>query len=157
MIMYEINEVPWRVVDYYVERKPHSAIAQLLARSQTYTTQTKDTGELHPWSTWPTLHRGVYNDTHNIRFLNQELPEQHPPIWQLLNTAGVRTGVFLSLQSHPIPEGEWGLLHPGYFCTHSKYLAEKIRAVSALQPASNQTRRRRRTADFFGSRRPRRS
>ena len=30
-------------------------------------------GELHPWSTWPTVHRGVTNETHRINFINQDL------------------------------------------------------------------------------------
>ena len=32
-----------------------------------------DEGELHPWSTWPTVHRGVNNNLHKIRFINQDL------------------------------------------------------------------------------------
>ena len=38
-----------------------------------YETYTYDSGELHPWTTWPTIHRGVGRDIHGISFLNQPL------------------------------------------------------------------------------------
>lgn len=103
LLLYELNEVPWRVVDLYVARNPHSAVARLVAKTTTYTTVTKDEGELHPWSTWPTMHRGVTNLVHNIRFINQSLAgaDAYPPVWQTLQLEGKRAGVFGSLQSYP--------------------------------------------------------
>ena len=105
LIVYELNEVPWRVIDWYVRLRPNSALAQLLGRAKTFTTVTKDEGELHPWTTWPTFHRGVNNTQHQIRFLNQNLDEaaHYPPIWETLSQAGKRVGVFGSLQSYPPP------------------------------------------------------
>src|SRR6266446_6082509 len=97
LISYELNEVPWRVVDYYLKGRPHSHLRQALEHSISFTTKTSDSGELHPWSTWPTVHRGVYNDRHQIRFINQELSDEFPPIWELLCRQGVRVGVFGSL------------------------------------------------------------
>ena len=101
--IYEINEVPWQVVDYYLEKRPKAYLAKFIGNSTNFITETKDSGELHPWSTWPTLHRGVTNDTHNIRSLNQDLSaaDDYPPIWEILNTAGVTTGICGSLQSYP--------------------------------------------------------
>jgi len=82
LVVYELNEVPWRVIDWYVQRAPGSAIALLLAGARSFTTVTQDEGELHPWTTWPTLHRGVTNARHNIRFINQSLKdaEPYPPL-----------------------------------------------------------------------------
>ena len=47
---------------------------------------TEDDGELHPWSTWPTVLRGVNNNIHNIRFINQDLrcSKFYKPIWEIL-------------------------------------------------------------------------
>lgn len=103
VLCYELNEVPWKVVDYYVETRPQSNLAALLSTSHTYTTRTIDEGELHPWSTWPTMHRGVSNQIHEIKYLNQDLSgaEGWPPIWDILAENGVSTGVFGSLQSFP--------------------------------------------------------
>ncbi len=106
LILYELNEVPWRVVDWYIQLRSKSAIARLLSRSKTFTTVTKDEGELHPWTTWPTFHRGVNNTQHKIRFINQNLDEakSYPPVWETLSQAGKRVGIFGSLQSYPPPK-----------------------------------------------------
>lgn len=105
LVIYELNEVPWRVIDWYVRLRPSSALARLLGCAKTFTTVTKDEGELHPWTTWPTFHRGVNNTQHQIRFINQNLDEaaHYPPIWETLSQVGKRVGVFGSLQSYPPP------------------------------------------------------
>ncbi|MFM0140892.1 hypothetical protein [Caballeronia grimmiae] len=118
IIMYELNEVPWRIVDWYVAERPNSHFAKVLDRSLTYTTNTHDSGELHPWSTWPTVHRGVYNDQHQIRFLNQDLSvaDRFPPIWEILSSKGFKVGVFGSLQSYPVPSsGKYSFYVPDTF------------------------------------------
>jgi len=105
VLLYELNEVPWDVIDFYISGNPHSCLAQIVRRSKCYTTCTVDVGELHPWVTWPTLHRGVDNTVHKIEFLNQDLSEAsaYPPIWETASRAGLRVGVFGSLQSYPVP------------------------------------------------------
>jgi hypothetical protein len=105
VFLYELNEVPWRVFDWYRSERPNSTMATLLAGSACYTTRTHDEGELHPWSTWPTLHRGVYNTQHKILFINQDktCAAGYPPLWESLVKRGVRVGVFASLQSFPVP------------------------------------------------------
>ena len=107
LVIYELNEVPWRVFDWYVKLKPKSNFAHLLGTAKTFTTVTRDEGELHPWTTWPTFHRGVTNSTHNIRFINQNLADStnFPPVWETLEKSGKRVGVFGSLQSYPPPSG----------------------------------------------------
>jgi hypothetical protein len=106
LIVYELNEVPWRVIDWYVRLRPSSALARLLGCAKTFTTVTSDEGELHPWTTWPTFHRGVNNTQHQVRFINQNLDEVklYPPVWETLSQAGKRVGVFGSLQSYPPPK-----------------------------------------------------
>ena len=109
LCLYELNEVPYRVVDWHIRFfNPASAFAKLVKNSAKYTTFTCDEGELHPWTTWPTLHRGVTNQVHNIRFINQSLAhaDAYPPVWQTLNQAGKRVGVFGSLQSYPPPSDD---------------------------------------------------
>ena len=110
LIVYELNEVPWRVMDWYARRNRDSALAQMLGQSTTFTTITHDEGELHPWTTWPTLHRGVTNSVHGIRFINQSLAEAnaYPPVWETLQQAGKRIGLFGSLQSYPPPSKDDG-------------------------------------------------
>jgi len=106
LMVYELNEVPWRVIDWYVRRNTDSALGQILGSAATFTTVTHDEGELHPWTTWPTFHRGVTNSKHNIRFINQSMKdaEGYPPVWETLKFAGKRVGLFGSLQSYPPPK-----------------------------------------------------
>ncbi|MFM0226478.1 hypothetical protein [Paraburkholderia dipogonis] len=128
LIVYELNEVPWRIVDWYVKQRPNSNLAKILPASLSYTTITHDQGELHPWSTWPTVHRGVYNGQHNIRFINQDLAHasEFPPIWEVLSKRGYRVGVFGSLQSYPVPQtGKYSFYVPDTFArTPETYPAE---------------------------------
>ena len=105
-IVYEVNEVPWPILDLYIKKKPSSCLARLIKEAKSYTTFCPDTGELHPWSTWPTLHRGVANTVHNITFLNQDLScaNEYPPLWELIAQANKKIGVCGSLQSYPVPQ-----------------------------------------------------
>lgn len=58
LIQFEINEVPWKVVNHYCTLKPQSTLATLLKVSYKYETITPDTGKLSPWITWPTFIEG---------------------------------------------------------------------------------------------------
>jgi hypothetical protein len=106
IIFYELNEVPLRILDWFVSRQPKSALADLLRHGRTYQTYTEDAGHLSPWITWPTLHRGVTNQHHEIYDFGQNLKHVnnvYPPIWTILAEAGRRVGIFGSLHSYPVP------------------------------------------------------
>ncbi|MCF6764294.1 hypothetical protein L3V82_00815 [Thiotrichales bacterium 19S3-7] len=129
-ILYELNEVPWEVIDKYVRDRPNSTLAKLLPESLQLTSYTKDEGELHPWSTWPTVHRGVYNFVHNLRFINQEDKScSYPPIWEILSENKIDVGVFGSLQSWPVPKNcqSYSFYVPDTFAkdekTHPSYMS----------------------------------
>ena len=66
LIIYELNEVPEKLLKKYINDRPHSNFAKLYKSGIFKITTTNDDGELHPWSTWPSLHRGVPNFVHNI-------------------------------------------------------------------------------------------
>ncbi|MES2135436.1 MAG: hypothetical protein V4502_00060 [Pseudomonadota bacterium] len=105
-VLFELNEVPLRVVRHYADRHPGSAFARLLAKGQRWDTVTPDKGHLSPWITWPTLHRGVSSEQHHIVALGQDVAEvnsHYPPVWTLLAAAGRRVGMFGSLHSYPPP------------------------------------------------------
>ena len=103
LILYELNEVPLKLLKLYSEIRPKSNISYLLNQGNILKTTTKDKGELHPWSTWPTIHRGVTNEKHKINFINQDLTKakKWPPIWEILANNNVSIGIFGSLQSYP--------------------------------------------------------
>ena len=131
VFLYELNEVPWKVIDHYIEKRPNCFLKSLLKKSEQYNTHTADTGELHPWSTWPTVHRGVHNEVHGIRYINQDLAhaQKYPPIWEVVCNHGKTAGVIGSLQSYPAYQHPNMLFHvPDTFaktehCIPSKYNA----------------------------------
>jgi len=105
-ILFELNEVPIRVVRHYADHHPHSAFAKVLRHGSKWETFTPDRGHLSPWITWPTLHRGVPSTEHQITALGQHVADVdglYPPIWALLTHAGKRVGLFGSLHSYPLP------------------------------------------------------
>ena len=135
LLCYELNEVPWRVIDYYVNLRPNSHVAKLLSRSAQLTTRTVDTGELHPWSTWPTVHRGVANDVHDIHSLNQDLTpaKDYPPAWELLTKGGKTCGIFGSLQSYPPVRHENMQFHiPDTFAAGSDTIPKRVEPFQAF-------------------------
>lgn len=106
IIFFELNEVPIRVFDYYRKMRPNSWIALNYPKFKKYETITENKGHLSPWNTWPTLHRGVPSDKHFVSDFNQNLTEvdkEFPPIWDVLSTNGIKTGVFGSLHSQAVP------------------------------------------------------
>ena len=106
VILFELNEVPWRIVDDYVARRPDGALATALRGSRQYVTVAADVGHLSPWTTWPSVHRGVPDELHLIGDLGQDraaVDRAYPPVWQLLHDLGASVGVCGSLHSHPPP------------------------------------------------------
>tara|TARA_A100001388_G_scaffold182021_1_gene136356 strand:- start:26383 stop:27789 length:1407 start_codon:yes stop_codon:yes gene_type:complete len=103
LIIYELNEVPRKLIEYYLKYKPNCNIKKIINQGFFIDTFTLDEGELHPWSTWPTVHRGVPNKFHNIKFINQDLKKSqtYKPIWEFLIEKKISVGIFGSLQSYP--------------------------------------------------------
>lgn len=107
LVVYELNEVPKRLFEFYANVFPSSAFAKLRDSSRLFETVTADVGSLSPWITWPTLHRGVSNVRHEISDLGQDLTKvnaEYPALYSLLAQQGVKVGVFGSLQSYPLPD-----------------------------------------------------
>jgi hypothetical protein len=141
VVLYELNEVPWRVVDWYTARRPHSHLARALRSAETYTSVTHDAGELHPWTTWPSVHRGVYNTDHRIRFVNQDLSgaSRYPPIWQVIAQTGKSVGVFGSLQSYPPPRDvPYAFYVPDTFAGGPETLPARYACFQAVNLAQTQ-------------------
>lgn len=114
VIVYELNEVPWRVVDHHVQRHPDGAFARVLAEGATFTTRVD--GPLHPWVAWPTLHRGLPPAEHGVRFLGQDpTSTRGEPLWEALSRAGRSIGVFGSFWALAPPAGMRGFFVPDLF------------------------------------------
>lgn len=107
VLILELNEVPWRVIETFVERHPTSAFASIMRKSGRLPTYLPDTGQLHPKTSWQTFHRGVPDHVHGIREYNQlHSPGQqnNPTLWALAKNAGKRVGCGASIGSWPVPQ-----------------------------------------------------
>jgi len=107
IILFELNEVPLRVIDQFCAWRPASNLALTLPLCRQHQTYAEDS-KLSPWTTWSTLHRGVVDRKHTIHEFGQdlvEINEQFPQIWEILQRQGVSVGVCGSLHTYPLPEG----------------------------------------------------
>jgi len=107
IILFELNEVPYRVIDYYCHANPKSTLARLLPGCAQYETYSEDVSSLSPWKTWPSVHGVVNDERHLIQNFGQDLKEVdavYPPIWKILTQHGLKTGICGSLHSYPMPE-----------------------------------------------------
>src|SRR5438067_120606 len=97
ILLLEMNEIPWRLLDRYKEQFPY--IRHFFEDAHQFTTTTVDTGELSPWVTWPTLHRGMSNEEHGIKNLGQDPATfRGKPIWKEIREQGGSIGICGSLQ-----------------------------------------------------------
>ncbi len=107
IILFELNEVPFRVIDYFCQINPHSTLARLMPSLHQYESYSEDVSSLSPWKTWPTVHRGVIDGKHFLHDFGQDLTEVdkvYPPLWKILTQNGIKSGVFGSLHTYPLPE-----------------------------------------------------
>lgn len=128
ILLLEINEIPWRLIDRYIERPEFANIRRFLKQAHQFTTVAVDTGELSPWVTWPTFHRGMNNERHGIKNLGQDPSTfKGKPIWEEVRERGGSIGICGSMQSWPpIDPGEGGFYVPDTFAhdesCHPSYL-----------------------------------
>ncbi|MES2803330.1 MAG: hypothetical protein V4654_12620 [Bdellovibrionota bacterium] len=117
VLFLEINEVPYRLIDQYINHKDFSNIKKLFQNSWTFTSIAVDDGELSPWITWPTVHRGMDSSQHGVKNLGQDVKTfQGSTIWEDLRKQGYSVGVFGALQSWPPKDpGSHGFYIPDTF------------------------------------------
>jgi len=142
LLLLEINEVPWRLVDRFKADSRYPALGRFFRESRTLTNVAVDTGELSPWITWPTFHRGMPKEEHGIRYLGQD-PASFlgTPIWEEYRNRGYSIGVLGSMQSWPpIMPGPGGFYLPDTFAHDSSCIPESLEPVQRFnlqQTASN--------------------
>jgi hypothetical protein len=123
VILFELNEVPFQVLDEFCKKYPGSELSALMKRSRQFITTCEDEIELDPWISWPTLHRGVTDRQHRILSLGQVLDKvdaKYPPIWRILTAGGRTAGIFGSLHSSHIPPSmkQYKFYLPDFFDEH---------------------------------------
>jgi hypothetical protein len=130
IVLLELNEVPFKIVDQFCQANPQSTLARTLPQCRQYDTYAEDRGSLSPWITWPTVHRGVTNERHHIHSFGQDLGDvnaEYPPIWEILSGAGISTGICGTLHTYPIVKD---------LSNYSFYLPDTFAAGSECFPNS---------------------
>ncbi len=141
ILLLEMNEVPWRLIDRF-SRYGYRSIERFFSSARLLTNVAVDTGELSPWVTWPTFHRGMPKERHGIKNLGQDPSTfRGTPIWQEFRQRGYSIGVCGSLQSWPpIEPGEGGFYIPDTFAHDSSCIPsslEPLQRFNLLQTTSN--------------------
>ncbi len=128
LLLLEINEVPWRLIDEFVAHPELPSLRAFFGAARTRTTRSTDIGELHPWVTWPSFHRGMDNRSHGIAFLGQDPATfKGKPIWQEYRERGHSVGIFGSLQSWPPQDpGPGGFHVPDTFARDERCIPEWV-------------------------------
>lgn len=133
IILFELNEVPWTILNYFSNKYENSVLSNILKNSKKIETFTEDrTDHLHPWMTWPSLHRGVINKKHGIEEFGQNLNDvdkEFPPIWKILADHNINVGIFGSLHSyHSFPEDltNYSFYFPDTFAAGSECFPKKL-------------------------------
>lgn len=131
VILFELNEVPFKVIYHFCKLYPESNIAKVFSKGRKYETYAEDMGHLSPWITWPTVHRGVTNEKHFISDFGQDLSEQekqYPAIWNILAKARVKVGLFGSLHTYPLPGNmeNFSFYVPDTFAAGSECFPKKL-------------------------------
>ena len=137
IILFELNEVPMKIVRYFVRARPESTLAKILPTARKFETFAEDAGELSPWITWPTFHRGVSNRKHYINAFGQPLDEidkEFPPVWKILTDYGRQVGMFGSLHSYPPPQSyeNYSFYVPDVFASGKECFPKSIEAFQAF-------------------------
>ena len=104
IIFLELNEVPDKIFKRSFKSKKYKTD---LSEFEYTRTISNDIGELSPWITWPTVHRGITNKQHLIKDINQdvtELDKKFPTIMSDLASNGYKVGVFGSMHSGSVRE-----------------------------------------------------
>jgi len=134
VVIYELNAVPWTVVDRFLLRTSHTRLARILSRAQTYTTLCNDPNPLEPWRAWPTLHTGLSSVEHRSLDLGQD-PTTFggEPIWDTVARQGLKVGVFGALQSWPARTyASGGFYVPDTFARTPECVPESLTEVQAF-------------------------
>ncbi len=102
-VVIEINEIPPRLLRWYAERTPNSAVAELLRTSVLAETVLNEEPErgLYPSQSWATLAMGVPHDKHGVYWYGDPKPADLPLYWQAIAKTR-RVGVFGTLHSSPL-------------------------------------------------------
>lgn len=137
VVLYELNEVPWDIVDVYVAARPQSNLSLLLPRALLRTTIDDDPIDLMPWRSWPTFHTSLFTPDHNSYDQGQDPATfRGAPLWDVADDSGARVGLFGVLQSWPSKRfRNGGFYVPDSFARTPETVPASLRRFQAFNTA----------------------
>ncbi|MCX6125868.1 MAG: hypothetical protein NTV34_14130, partial [Proteobacteria bacterium] len=133
LLLIELNEFNRELLCKAADAFQFKNIQRLnsLAESQTYTSDTLDSGYLEPWVQWVSLHSGIPSSEHRIKHLGDIASLKGKQIWEVWSDRGISSGVWGVLNGKradaklceffaPDP---WTFSEPGYPESVTNYVA----------------------------------
>jgi hypothetical protein len=136
VLLLELNEINWRVVDRLIEQRGTGFLPNFekMKKQGAWAVQSavERSPLLDPWITWVTLHTGVSPAVHGASVLEQSSDSiSAPRTWQYVADAGRKVGVFGSISSYPPPPVN-GFVVPGPFAPGNETHPPRLAPVQAV-------------------------
>lgn len=133
VLLVELNEITWDLIDPLIERGKLPAFARLKREGAWAAPMSVDMPpHLDPWITWTTVYTGRSQEDHNVFFLEQP-PEtiRAERIWEVCRRNGLRVGVYGSLCSWP-PQKVDGFYVPDSFARDTSTHPASLEPIQEL-------------------------
>jgi hypothetical protein len=133
LLMVEINEVTWDLIDPLIEQGKLPTFARLKREGTWAAPMSVDLKpHLDPWITWTTVYTGCPQKSHNVYFLEQPPETIHAPrVWEICQSHGLSVGVYGSLCSWP-PKPVNGFHVPETFAQDAATYPESLQPIQEL-------------------------
>lgn len=148
LIVLEVNEIPRRVIDWWVREAPTGALARFVDRADVVDTHLAESlpRDLYPSQSWASVSTGVPWADHGVFWYGDPKPDTYPFYWQAAAAAGRTVGTVGVLHSSPIDEqaGDPNLVFvvPDAFATEPDTRPADLRGLQELNlRASRQSAR----------------
>lgn len=101
LFLLEFNELTPGLIDRFITERKLPNFEKFRMKSTEFTTDAgEDPPYLEPWIAWPAIHSGVPYERHGAYHLGDGLKNPYPGIARLLSDAGLRVGVFGSMNTN---------------------------------------------------------
>lgn len=133
VLLAEINEITWDLIDPWIEEGRLPTFARLRREGAWGAPLSVDLPpQLDPWITWTTVYTGRTQAEHNVFFLQQP-PEsiRAARLWELCRERGLKVGVYGSLCSWP-PQPVEGFYVPDTFAPDAATHPPELRPIQEL-------------------------
>ena len=137
-IVFELNEVPPRVLDWWSKTTPSSPLAKL-ASSGTRSTTILDEHlprDLYPSQSWASVGMGAPWDDHQVFWYGDPKSQDHPFYWQQAATSGRSVGLVGVLHSSPVstqcPGDQFRFVIPDLFSGATETIPSELEPLQAL-------------------------